>query len=114
MNLPAGRLRHRVRFDAKTVEVDSDGAQVEAWVPAFGGRLIPAEITALSGRELIAAQAVHSKVSTRIKVRHRPGITASMRAVHRGRTYDIEAVIPDPDSTIRWMTLICTDGVAEG
>lgn len=111
--MQAGRLRHLVAFDELVVDVDSDGAQVEHWIPAFGGPL-SAEITALSGRELIAAQAVQSKVNTRIRVRYRPGFRASMRAIHRGVIYNIEAVIPDPDSGIEYVTLLTSAGVDEG
>lgn len=113
--MKAGRLRHRVTFDEPgPLEIDSDGAQVPTWVPAFGGQPISAEITALSGRELIAAQAVQSKVATRIKVRYRAGFKASMRATHRSTVYNVEGVIPDPDSGIRHITLICSSGVNEG
>lgn len=111
--MQAGRLRHLVTFEALTVDLDSDGAQVETWAQAFGQPL-RAEITPLSGRELIAAQAVHSKVTGRIRVRYRPGLTASMRAAHRGVIYDIAAVIPDPDSGFQHVTLLTTTGANEG
>lgn len=95
------------------MELDSDGATVETWVDAFGGP-VSAGIVALSGRELIAAQASQSKVSTRITVRHRQGFKASMRAIHRGTTYNVEAVIPDPASGQRYLTLLCTSGANDG
>ena len=112
----AGRLRHWVAFEAVPAEpvLDSDGRIEEVWEPVFGGQKLPAEITPLSGRELVAAQGVHSKVSTRIKVRHREGFEARMRALHRGTVYNIEAVIADPDSMIRYITLLCSSGVNEG
>ena len=110
--LAAGRLRHRITFEELDIDIDSDGAQVEAWFPF--GQPLSAEITALSGRELIAAQAVQSKVSTRIRVRYRPGFKPGMRATHRGTVYNIEAVIPDPDSGVRSVTLLCSSGVNEG
>jgi len=110
MDLPAGRLRHRVSIEALVSDLDTDGATVEEWVPQFG-RLLPAEIVALSGRELIAAQAVQSKVATRIRIRWRAGVVPSMRVVHRDTAYNIEAIVPDPDSGRRWLTLHCTSGV---
>lgn len=109
----AGRLRHRVAFEELVIELDSDGLQAETWIP-FANRPVPAEITALSGRELIAAQAIQSKVSSRIKVRFNAGFKASMRALHRGTIYNIEAVIPDPDSGRHYITLLCSSGVNEG
>jgi SPP1 family predicted phage head-tail adaptor len=107
-----GRLRHRIQFDELVIDLDSDGAQSEVWYP-FGG-MVSAEITAVSGRDLIAAQAVNSSVSTRIKVRYRPGFKANMRGTHRDTVYNIEAVIPDPDSGRRYLTLLCSSGVNLG
>lgn len=108
-----GRLRHLVTFQSLVGTQDVDGQMVPSWVDAFPVPL-SAEITALSGQALIAAQAEQSKVSTRIKVRYRPGFVSSMRGVHRGTIYNIEAVIPDPDSGVQWLTLLCSSGVNAG
>jgi SPP1 family predicted phage head-tail adaptor len=112
--MQAGPLRHLITFNELNVELDSDGAQVESWIPAFGGLRISAEITALSGKELIAAQAVQSQVKARIKIRYRPGIVASMRVLHRLAIYNVEGIIPDPDSGFEFVTLLCSTGVNEG
>lgn len=109
----AGSLRHRVQFQSLVVEMDSDGAQVETWVDLFQS-LTPAEIIALSGRALIAAQAVQSKVNSIIKVRYRSEYRASIRGLHRGQIYNVEAVIPDPKSGIKYLSLQCSSGVNEG
>lgn len=111
--MKAGPLRHLVSFEELVVVEDSDGAQVEDWAPAFDGP-VSAEITALSGRELIAAQAIQSRVSGRMKVRYRPGFKASMRVKHRGVIYNIAAVIPDPNSGFEFVTLLTSTGVNEG
>jgi SPP1 family predicted phage head-tail adaptor len=111
--MKAGRLRHRIDIQRKEVTLDSDGAQEVVWVNSFS-TMISAEIMPLSGRELIAADAVQSKVNTRIRIRYRPGIVASMRVVHRGTYYNIEAIIPDPDSGESYLTLNCTSGDDEG
>lgn len=117
MDVDAGRLRHWLIFEKlDAIELDSDGAQVETWIDAFTvNSRMPCEVVALSGRELIAAQATQSKVSTRIKTRYRPGFTASMRATGSdGTIYNIEAVIPDPNSRIGFVTLLASSGVSEG
>lgn len=129
MSLPAGRLRHRVTIEELTVSVqdgidetsssltdtdpDADGTQAETWGDAYG-TMISAEIAPLSGRELVAADAVQGKVNTRIRLRHRPGLKPSMRVLHRGTVYNVEAVVPDPESGIGWVTLLCSSGVNEG
>jgi SPP1 family predicted phage head-tail adaptor len=109
----AGLLRHRVSIEELLTEIDSDGIRVESWAAIHDG-LIPAQIAALSGRELIAAESVQSKVSTRITIRYRPGVLANMRVVHRGTYYNIEAVIPDQGSRVDHITLMCATGVNEG
>lgn len=125
-----GRLRHWLTFEAKVIEMDSDGAQVATWVPAFEvNPRMPFDVVALSGRELIAAQAVQSKVTSRLVGRYRPGFAASMRAWFQDPDlvdisgakvypdaviYDIQAVIPDPDSRRRSVTLLASSGVNEG
>ena len=111
--MQAGRLRHLVTFEEPINYLDSDGVQIVEWVPAFG-QPISAEITPLSGRELIAAQAVQSQVNARIRVRYRPGFKATMRAIHRGTIYNITAVIADPNSGTEYVTLLASTGVNEG
>jgi SPP1 family predicted phage head-tail adaptor len=109
-----GRLRHRILVERRTgPELDSDGATIEGWEPVFSG-LVSAEIVALSGRELIAAEAVQSKVSTRIRVRFHADYAANQRVTHRSTVYNIEAIVPDPKSGVHFAMLQCTSGVNEG
>lgn len=109
----AGKLRHRITIEQLVTSLDSDGATVEDWVAVFS-RPIPAEVVASSGREFIAASATQSKISTRMKIRFRPEIAPNMRALHRTEVYNIEAVLPDPDSRMRYLTLMCSSGVSPG
>jgi SPP1 family predicted phage head-tail adaptor len=110
--MKVGRLRHRIGLQEFITSQDSDGAVTEDWLTVANG--LPAEITAMSGREFVAAQAIQAEVDTRIKIRFRPGVKAAMRAVHRETVYDIQAVMPDPDSGIRYLTLLCKSGVNAG
>lgn len=118
--MKAGKLRHRVRIDDLVTELDSDGDRVEVWAPAFGAvSVLAAEIIPNSGREYIAAETIQSKVSHRIKIRHRDGLKPNQRAVElradgTGDVFNIEAVLPDPESGTRWVTLMCSAGVTEG
>lgn len=116
--MQAGKLRHRVLFQDFETTLDSDGNEVlsgaDGWVDAFGGQLQRVAIEALSGRELIAAAAVNSKVSSRIRMRWRAGVLPRMRVVHGSDIYNIEAVIPDPHSRVRGITLLCSSGTNAG
>lgn len=97
--------------DQVTVQ-DSDGAQSIEWTMVASG--VPAEITDMSARELFAAQAVQSKASVRIKLRAWDGLMARMRVIHRTTIYDIEGIVHDPDSRVRYVTLMCSAGINEG
>jgi SPP1 family predicted phage head-tail adaptor len=110
----AGKLRHLVTFETPTVEIDSSGDSTETWTKAFDGQQISASIEPLSGRELVAAQQVHSRVTTRIIVRYRPTILPEMRIEHRGTYYNIDAIVPDPDSGFTHATLLCYSGTNDG
>lgn len=108
-------MRHWLTFERLVEEMDSDGARSDVWAPAFDvSPTMPADVEPLSGRELIAANAVQSKVTHRIRIRYRDGITAKMRAVERETTYNIEAVIPDRRSGLRYLTLLASTGTNEG
>jgi len=110
-----GERRHWVTFESPETEMDSDGAQVETWVPAFPlNHRMPCQVRALSGRELFAAQASQSKVSTEIVTQYRPGFKASMRGRLGAEVFNIEAVILDPESRNRTITLRCSSGVNLG
>jgi SPP1 family predicted phage head-tail adaptor len=97
--------------------MDSDGAQDTVWIDAFPlNARMPCDVVDMSGRELIAAQASHSKVTTKLKTRFRPGFSAGMRARDgfTGQIFNIEAVILDGHSRRRNVVLLCTSGVNLG
>lgn len=110
----AGLLRHFVLFEDFITDVDSDGAEVGAWVPAFNGQRQQVSIEPLSGRELIAAAAVQSKVSVKMRMQYKPGVRARMRVVLRSTIYDIEAVMEDRATGVRYLTLLCSTGPNDG
>lgn len=121
----AGRLRTWLTFEKRAVDIDSDGAagqiddvgnRIELWEPAFAASSrMPCEVVAVSGRELMAAAAVQSRVSHRITVRFRPGFDAGMRAVDPdGVIYNLEAIIPDRETGRNTITFLASTGVNEG
>lgn len=112
----AGKLRHWLTFQRDAGQQDSDGAWEPAWVDAFIARSrMPCEITYLQGRELLAAQAMNSKVTCRITTRYRPGFVAALRALAPdGSLFNIEAVLPDNVSGRREVVLLASTGINEG
>lgn len=103
----AGRLRHRVQIQVKQRVPDGGGGWSHEWVTV---RTVWAHVEPLSAREFVAAQAVHSEVTTRITIRYRDDITPDMRILHRGKIYNIRGVLPDNHSGLEYLTLPCTEG----
>ena len=59
-----------------------------------------------AGREFVAAGALQSELTTKIRIRYRPGITSADRVTHDGKVYDIASVI-DYRSARRDLVLMC-------
>jgi SPP1 family predicted phage head-tail adaptor len=117
-NLQPGRLRHLVVIERPVTTLDSDGVQSVEWVPAFGAvaQTVAARIESISGREILAAAQMQSKVTHRVTLRAGRDVVASMRLRRPGGgpVYNVEAVIPDNASRVQWMTLLCSSGVNDG
>jgi SPP1 family predicted phage head-tail adaptor len=125
MTLAAGRLRHRVSLQQLTPVLDSDGDVIQDMNTGEVARIwstltdLWAAIEPLSGKEFIQSQAYQSKVTGRVVIRWTPGINAGMRFVHQRDLipdlfYNIEAVLPDRDSGMEYMTCLVSQGVNEG
>ena len=102
--MKAGTLDQRVTVERLQGGVDELGQPLpDTWAPLF---TCWAAVEPLVGREYIAAQSLVSEVSTRIRMRWRPGITPQDRVVHEGTIYQIESVI-DVRSAHRELVLMC-------
>lgn len=107
------RLRHRITLEIPGLAQDPvSGEMIPGW-QVFAEN-VPASIEPLSARDFIAAQANQSEITARIVMRHRDGIDATMRILHRGKVYAIHGVLPDPESGREWVTLPVSEGVSQG
>jgi SPP1 family predicted phage head-tail adaptor len=113
MGLRAGRLRHRLSLQREVETRDANGNRTKGWAEVSK---IWCGVEPISGRELIAAASVASKVSVRVIVRYRQDIVPTMRIVdaRRNRYYDILAVLDDKDSGLEYSTLMCSKGANAG
>lgn len=102
-----GTLRHRIALYAiQRVQDPSTGIITEDYGPVATG--IWASVEPLSAREFIAGQATQAQATTRIVIRHREGVNATMRVLHRGTFYDLAGPpLPDKDSGLEYLTLLC-------
>ncbi len=93
------------------VQNSETGAVNKTWLDVA---TVWAEVSPLSAREFIAAQASQGEITTRITIRFRTGITRKHRILFRGGIYNIEGVLPDPDSGREYLTLPCSEGLNDG
>jgi len=87
----AGLLRQVVSLQSHPAGVpDSMGAPSGDWTTVFSG--IRAEVTLLTGREFMSAQALNSEITTRIRIRYCAGVLATWRVLWGTRIFEIVSV----------------------
>lgn len=109
----AGRLKHRVQLQtlvAGSPQQKPTGEPDTAWTTVA---TVWASIDPVLGREFFSAQQVQSEVDTKIRIRHRAGVTAADRIVHGGTVYNIKAVINIEEANVE-LLLMCARGVNNG
>lgn len=111
MPVSAGQLRHRVTLQEKQDSRGDYGEVITDWADVAD---VWAQVAPQSGKEYIASQAVQSEVTTRITIRYRDDVDASMRVAYRGKLYNIHAVLPDAGSGLDHLSLMCSEGVNDG
>lgn len=92
-------LPHRIRIEQNTPSQDTadTGVVTDEWTH-FASPW--AHFKSASAREFIAAGIEVSKIvaSVRVRTADAAGVTRAMRVQFGGRTYNIEAILPDPES----------------
>lgn len=104
--MQAGTLRDRITILKKTGGKDGLGQPLpEAWIEHVR---LWANVKHPSGLSAINADADTSVVKASMRIRWRKDITADMRVLFDGRTYEIDAVLPGDkrehvDLACRWV-----------
>jgi len=108
----AFNLDKRVTLQARGAGRDALNAPTKAWTNVLpGDGKMWAGIRDIGGRQYVAAGGTQNQVQTEIRIRRRAGVLPSMRILHGGFVYDIEAVLV-PDN--RWTILMCKKGLFNG
>ena len=107
--LEAGRLNRRITIQRPIKTQDADtGAIVTTWSDVA---TVAASIEPLSVNALITAQSLKSRITVRIVIRYRTGLTADMRFVaDDGTIYKPEGFLPDAATNREYITCPCTAG----
>ena len=99
----AGELDQRVTLERFGEYKDASGAWTEGWetVGTFWAAVLP-----LTGKEIIAGDAVAAITDVRVIMRYQPGVTAADRLKHDGKTFNVVTVI-NRRSANRELELLC-------
>lgn len=108
--MQSGLLRKRITLQQRSSEQDSYGQPLTTWSDVA---TVWASVEPLSGRELMAAEAVQSEVTHQVVMRYRPGVTAKLRVAYGSKIFDIQNVL-DENERHRMLTLLCTEGLTDG
>lgn len=106
----AGQLRDRLVLQKKTEARTNTGDVTITWTT---DSTVWGQVQPVTGREYVASGGVQNEVTHRIYIRHHATVDDSWRAVNDGKVYSIKAVLNE-NNRDRMITLMCTQGVAEG
>ena len=106
--LRAATLRHRVVLQSAADTADGGGGGATVWSDTA---TLWASIEPLKGTERLTAQQLESRLTHRVRLRHRSDVTTAMRVKFGTRIFNIRAVI-NPDERDRLLELLCEEGVA--
>lgn len=98
-----GQLTERVTLQRQQTGQDELGQLYNTWTTLF---TTWAAVEPLAGREYFAAGGAQSEVTTKVKLRYRPGIKSADRLIHEGTVYNIQSVI-NYKSANRDLVLMC-------
>ena len=104
----AATLRHRVILQSAAATADSGGGAATVW---NDDATLWASIEPLKGAERFTAQQLESRLTHRVTLRMRDGVTTAMRLKFGLRIFNIRAVI-NPGERDRLLELLCEEGVA--
>lgn len=114
------KLRRRITIQSRPMTVDAFGQRTGAWSDLL--TRVPAGLEALSGRELVNAQALHTEVTHRVTVRYHlfladPQQAADFRVLYENggltRYFNVLAQV-NVEERNRWLELMCSEGLNEG
>ena len=103
-----GEMRHRVTIEQKTrgASDGAGGAVSETWT-TFAECW--AKLDPQTGREIVAADQNVHRLTHRVTIRHRAGVTAAMRIRYQGRTLAILGLRELLENG-RWLEIMCEEG----
>jgi SPP1 family predicted phage head-tail adaptor len=107
-NYNTGQFRHRITFLKAMTVTDEIGQEETEWVEF---KKAWAMIKTVKGSEYVAAGAERATITYRFIIRYMSGITAKMRIVYQGRTFDIIEPPINDDELNKTLTILAKERV---
>lgn len=107
-----GTLRHRITIQSQAEVQDANGDMTLTWSDFAAS--VPASWLAGPGREYMAAESIRAEVTGRFELRYLPGVTAAMRVLWGGNTYNIKGPPAVDPTGRRSMVLMVGSGANSG
>ena len=110
--LRVGGLRHRLVIQSENPSADAGGGQgADPWADPVVVATVWGRVEPLTGGERQRALQIEDRVTHRVTIRYRAGITPRMRIAFGARRVNSRAVI-NPEERNRMLELLCEEGVA--
>ena len=102
--MKASKLRQRATLQAYTSTKSPTGAIKKEWANLYS---VYCSFEPLSVKDVIVAQSNSSKITARLTMRYREGITSGMRILYKNKVYEIEGnPLEDANSGKEYITLM--------
>lgn len=102
-----GKLRHRLELQSFVETADEYGQEIKAYstFDTVWGRVTP-----LTGRELLEAQQLNSRIDHKVTIRHQPLVKPINRILHKTRILEAVSVL-DADERRIQMKILCIESI---
>jgi len=96
------KLNKIIVIESSAMGTDAYGGETLVWSEFT---TVWAAVYPIKGRELIAAQAAQSQLTTTFEIRYWKGVVADMRILYDGNYYEIESVIDPQEKHLKMLIM---------
>ena len=106
----AGQLLDRVTIEEETRVSNGQGGFTNTWAPIAATPVVWAKVIGQSGQEAQRAGIERAVTVYTVDIRKRADISAKNRLQWNGQVMAIKSVLPNPQSPLTFLQLLCETG----